>query len=187
MNTELAKLEQWQLWVVAAVGLGLMLAGYQIKKVAFFIIWFLIGWTLMGYLMPVIASFLPDVATNSLFEWLLPLAGGLLLAMLGFSIEKLCVAGACFALVIMITIQYFGTEMQTILVGAIVGVIAAGAAVNLMKPAIILATSVGGAYFLTMALLFLFPQISEATYYWPMLIGGSAIGSIFQFLTTKHS
>lgn len=189
MGTGLFQLEQlssWQYWLVALAGLLLMFAGYRIKKVAFFVLWFLIGWTLMSYLMPVIANFSPEVATNEMFSWLLPFAGGILLAMLGFSIEKLCVAGACFALVIIVTIQYFGTEAQVVLAGAIVGVIAAGAAVALMKPAIILATSVGGAYFLTLSLFYLFPELNYATLYWPLLIGGSALGSVTQFFTTKR-
>lgn len=186
MDIELEKMNAWQLSIVAAVGVGLMLAGYKIKKIAFFIIWFLIGWTLMGYLMPVINSSVPDIATNELYQWLLPLAGGLLLALLGFSIEKLCLGGVAFGLTMIITAQYFGTEMQTLLIGAIIGVVVSGLAVTLMKPAIIIATSVAGAYLLTMALLYLFPEISEEVFYWPMLIGGGAIGSLFQFATTKR-
>lgn len=186
MERELAKLEQWQLWLVAGLSLGLMLAGYRIKKVAFFVIWFLLGMTLVGYLMPWIESLVPAVSEQSLWGWLLPLAGGLLLAFMGFSIEKFCVAGICFGLVLAITVQYFGTEMQTILVGAVVGVIAAGAATMMMKPAIIIATAVAGAYILTLSLILLFPQISESVFYWPMLVGGSVVGTVFQFLTTKR-
>lgn len=186
METEFAKMATWELWVVAAIGLGLMLAGYRVKRVAFFVIWFIIGYTLMGYLLPIINSAMPDIANNELWQWLLPLAAGLLVALLGFSIEKFCLGGICFGLVIMITAQYFGTEMQTILVGAVIGVIVAGAAVMLIKPAIIIATAVAGAYLMTVSLLFLFPDISETIYYWPMLLGASVIGSVFQFLTTKR-
>ncbi|MDO4611592.1 MAG: hypothetical protein Q4B34_01905, partial [Candidatus Saccharibacteria bacterium] len=165
---------------------GLMLAGYKIKKIAFFVIWFVIGWTLMEYLMPIINSAVAEIAANGMMQWLLPLCGGLIVALLGFSIEKLCVGGICFGLVVMITAQYFGTEIQTLIIGAILGVVAAGLAVTLMKPAIIVATSVAGAYLTTMSLISIFPEISEQVFYWPMLIGGSVIGSVFQFLTTRR-
>ncbi len=184
---DFVNMEVWQLWIALALGVGLMLAGLKIKKIAFFFIWFLIGWTLMGYLMPVLNSSVAEIAANSMMQWLLPICGGLLLGLLGFTIEKICVAGICFGLVMMITAQYFGTDMQTLAIGAIVGVVVAGASGALVKPAIIIATSVAGAYLATMALLFLFPGISEQTFYWPMLIGFSAIGSIFQFATSRRS
>ena len=85
-----------------------------------------------------------------------------------------------------ITIQYFGTEMQTLAIGGIIGIIAAGAAVTLMKPATIIATSAAGAYALTIAVLALFPSISKETFYFVILGGLTLIGSVFQFLTTKR-
>ena len=46
-------------------------------------------------------------------------------------------------------------------------IIAAGAAVTLMKPATIIATAVAGAYALTIAILALFPGINKETFYAP--------------------
>ena len=138
------------------------------------------------FLMPTITRISPEVVASDLFQTLIPIAGGLLLALLGFSIEKLCVGGICFALTMVITIQYFGTDMQTLAIGGIIGVIAAGAAVMLMKPATIIATSVAGAYALTIAILALIPGISRETYYFIILGGAAVIGSVFQFLTTKR-
>ncbi len=172
--------------VMGAIGLALMFFGYRIKKAAFFLIWFILGYNLMSFLMPTINNLVPEIATNTLYQTLLPIAGGLLLALMGFSIEKLCVGGICFALVMVITVRYFGTEMQTLAIGGIIGVIAAGTAVTLMKPATIVATAVAGAYAITLATLALFPDISEEVFYFPMLGGLSLLGSVTQFLTTKR-
>ena len=186
MNLDFSSFEIPEMLIMAAVGLALMFFGYRIKKAAFFIIWFILGYNLMGFLMPTINNLVPQIAENTLYQILLPIGGGLLLALLGFSIEKLCVGGICFALVMVITVQYFGTEMQTLAIGGVVGIIAAGAAVMLMKPAVIVATSAAGAYAATMAILALFPDISKETYYFIILGGLTLVGSIFQFLTTKR-
>lgn len=173
---------------VVMLGLGavILLFGYRIKKVAFFIIWFILGYNLMGLLMPWIGSMVPQIIESELYQILLPIAGGLLLAMMGFSIEKLCVGGICFALVMIITVRYFGAEISSLAIGGVVGVIVAGGAVMMMKPAIIIATSVAGAYALTVSILALASGLPFENFYWPMLIGIAAIGAIFQFATTKR-
>ena len=168
------------------VGLAVLLFGYRLKKIAFFIVWFMLGYLGMSYLMPQINNLVPEIAVSELYQNLLPIAGGLLLALMGFSIEKLCVGGICFVLVMLLAVQYFGTDMQTLAIAAVVGVIVAGAAVMLMKPATIIATSAVGAYAITLALMKLVPDISFETYYWPMILGITAIGGVFQFLTTKR-
>ena len=185
IENKFKSLEISELLIMSAVGLAVLFFGYRIKKVAFFIVWFLLGYNLILLLMPTIVHLVPQIAENSLYEWLLPIGGGLLLALLGFSIEKFCVGGICFALTMIIVSRYFGTDMQTLAIGATIGVIAAGAAVALMKPAIIVATSATGAYVLTLTILTL-SQLSFSTFYWPLIIGITVIGSIFQFLTTKR-
>ena len=186
MNEIIQGFETPELIIMLGLGLAVLLFGYRIKKIAFFIIWFILGYNLMNFLMPTINSMSPEIVSSEFYQILLPIAGGLLLALLGFSIEKLCVGGICFVLVMMISIQYFGTEIQTLAISAIIGIVAAGAAVALMKPAIVVATSVAGAYAITLALLMLIPNIDQGIYYWPMLIGLSAVGGIFQFMTTKR-
>ncbi len=186
MNVDFGQYDAWQLWVIAGLGLLVLLFGYRIKKIAFFVIWFLIGYTLMGYLMPTIENFVPQIQGSMLWENLLPIAGGLLLALLGFSIEKICVGGICFALVMMATVQYFGTEPQTLAIGGIIGIVASGAGVALMKPATIIATAAAGAYAMTLALLILIPSIDKTTLYWPMIAGLTVVGSLVQFATTKR-
>lgn len=179
-------LELYELLILIAIGLAVLFFGYRIKKVAFFIIWFLLGYNLMTLLMPTLNNLVPDIAGNNIYQFLLPIAGGVLLAMLGFTIEKLCVGGICFVLTMVITAQYFGTEMSTLAIGAVVGILLAGLAVALMKPAIIVATALAGAYALTLTIFAFFNQISFETYYWPILIGIMAIGALFQYATTKH-
>lgn len=105
---------------------------------------------------------------------------------MGFSIEKLCVGGICFVLVMVMAMNYFGTEVLTLAIAGVIGIIAAGAAVTLMKPATIIATALAGAYALTIALLVLFPQISKEIYYFPAIGIFALIGALFQFSTTKH-
>ena len=187
INIDLSRLQIPEIVVMAIAGLLLLFMGYRIKKVGFFIIWFLIGFNLMGILMPAINSVAPEaVVTSELWQNLLPIAGGLLLAMLGFTIEKICVGGIVFGLILMITSQYFGTDIQTLVIGAIIGVVLAGVAVMLMKPAIIVASSLMGGYVLTITVLTLFKEIDATTFYFPLLIGISAVGIITQFMTTKR-
>lgn len=186
MELNFSSFETPEILIMAGIGLALMFFGYRIKKIAFFLIWFILGYNLTSFLMPTINNVAPEVIKTDLYQALIPIAGGLILALLGFSIEKLCVGGICFALVMVITVRYFGTEMQTLAIGGVVGIIAAGLAVTLMKPAIIIASSVAGAYAITVAILTLIPGIDKNIFYFPILIGLSAIGSIAQFSTTKH-
>ena len=186
INLDLSRLQIPEVIVMAIAGLLLLFFGYRIKKVGFFIIWFLIGFNLMRILMPWINSVAgPAVAESDLWQMLLPIAGGLLLAMLGFSIEKICVAGMVFGIVLMLTTQYFGTEIQTLVIGAIIGVVLAGFAVTMMKPTIIIATALMGAYTLALAI-FKFSAVDPKVFYFPIIIILTAVGSVVQFVTTKH-
>lgn len=175
-----------ELLIMAGLGLALLLFGYRIKKIAFFIAWFILGYNLMAFLMPTLNNMVPQIASNELYQILLPICGGLLLALLGFSIEKLCVGGIVFALTMVVVVRYFGTDIQYLAIGAVVGVILAAIAVMMIKPAIIIATSAVGAYALSVAVLGLIPGIDFGVFYWPIMIGLTAIGSVFQFSTTKH-
>ena len=186
MDLDFTHLEIPELAIMAVAGLAVLLFGYRIKKIAFFIVWFLLGLNLTVYLLPWINSMVPEIANSGLWQNLLPIAGGLLLGLLGFTIEKLCIGGICFALVMLITVQYFGTDIQTLAIGAVIGILLAGVAVMLIKPAIIIATAIAGAYALTSCILVWLPSINPETFYFPILIGLSAVGTIFQFLTSKN-
>ena len=187
INIDLSRIQIPEIILMTIVGVLLLFLGYRIKKFGFFIIWFLIGFNLMGILMPTINKVAPEaVVTSELWQNLLPIAGGLLLAMLGFTIEKICVGGIVFGLTLMITSQYFGTDIQTLAIGGIIGIVLAGAAVMLMKPAIIIASSLMGGYVLTLAIFMWFTGIDRTVFYFPLLIGISAIGSVTQFITTRR-
>ena len=185
MNLDLSNLNTTEVIIVAIVGLLVLLFGYRIKKVAFFIIWFIIGFYLTHLILPNFEHMIPEGVEAGVFYNVLPIGGGLLLAMLGFSIEKLCVGGICFAMVMLITTQYFGTEIQSMVAGGILGIIAAGASVMLMKPAIIVATAVAGAYTVTMAILTLAQNAPHDAIYFPSLIALSIVGAGIQFLSTR--
>lgn len=187
IDIDLSKLNTPELIVMVIFGALLLLFGYRIKKVAFFIIWFLIGFNLMRIIMPWVNSVAgPGVAGSDLWQFLLPVAGGLLLAMLGFTIEKICVAGIVFGTTLMVTSQYFfGTDIQVLVIGAIIGIILAGVAVMLMKPAIIIVSALMGAYVITIAVLH-WANIDAVAYYFPLLLGIAVIGATAQFLTTKR-
>jgi|GEM_PF-650971 len=186
MDLDLTHYETWQMWAVGGAGLALMLIGYKIKKIAFFIIWFLLGYIASGYLLPIINSALPEVAESNFWQGLIPILGGLLLGLMGFMIEKICLGGAIFGLTLLMTAQYFGTEIQTMVIGGIIGAVLGGVAVMMMKPATIIATSIAGGYALTLAILALAPELDAETWFWPMIVGFGALGSLIQFISCKH-
>ena len=186
IDLDLTHYEEWQMWVVGGAGLLLMFFGYKIKKIAFFVVWFLLGYIATGYLMPIINGAVAEIANSDLWQSLLPIGGGLLLALMGFMVEKVCLGGICFGLVVMMTAQYFGTEIQTMAIGGVIGVLAGGLAVMMMKPATIIATSVAGGYALTLAILALAPNLDKEMLFWPMIGGFSLLGAGVQFFTTRH-
>ena len=184
---DLSHYEVWQMWLIGAIGLALIFVGYKIKRVAFFIIWFLLGYIGTGYLMPIINSNLPDIAGSDFWQGLLPILGGLILGLMGFMVEKVCIAGSVFGLTILMTAQYFGTEIQTMTIGGIIGAVLAGFATMMMKPATIVATAVAGAYALTLAVIAIgSSNLNGDELFWPMIIGFSALGSVVQFISCRH-
>lgn len=188
-NFNIATLEPYELIILGAIGIAVLLFGYKIKKAAFFVIWFLIGYVLTNtYLLSLVFQWVPQVNDNpELWNTLIPLAGGLLLALLGFSIEKFCVGGICFATSIIIASKMFGTDMQTLAIGAVIGVVVAGLAVMLLKPATIILTSLIGGYVICLIIFNLVKNLDQSTYFFLITGGLTILGSVFQFITTKHS
>ena len=179
-------LQPYELIFATILGLLMLVAGYRIKKITFFIAWFLIGHYLMStYLMDPINNAVPQIKGDGLWQNLLPIAGGVLLGCLGFTIEKLCVAGITLGVTMMVTTQHFGTEIQTLLIGLVIGVILAGVATAMIKPAYIVTTSALGAYLLTRVLLQIVTAIDLNPYYFLILLAFAAIGIITQFSTSR--
>ena len=173
--------------VVLALILGafVCLFGYRLKKLVVFLAFFLIGYSIMQRLMPVLNSNLPAIAESSFWQVLLPICGGLLLSLLGFSIEKLCVGLLVCFTTIAIGINQFGLSWETVAIAAIIGVILGAIAVNMIKPATIIVTAAVGALVVTGAIFALTTSVSH-DYYTLILIGIAAVGAIFQFTNTKH-
>lgn len=171
--------------LMLAIGLVICLFGYRIKKVTFFLIWFFLGVFLTYYLLPFINTLYPTIASESLYQTLLPLIGGLLLSLLGFSLEKICVSGICFFATLLFTIHHFGIESPSIFIGALIGIILGVLAVRLMKPATIIATAIIGAYIMVFTLFSLFTKIPQS-FFLPVIISVATIGTLIQFLTTKR-
>lgn len=166
------------------IGALLCLFGYRLKRAAFAVAWFYVGFRLITILLPQIYSLIPQIAGETFWEYLLPICGGLLFALLGFSIEKLCIGGIIFILTFTIILENFGTEPLTLGIAAIIGVILGGLSTSIIKPASIIATSAAGSYALT---LFLSPFLNierPNTLY--LFIGITIISALFQFMTTRN-
>lgn len=171
--------------IMACLGVLVLFFGYRVKKIAFFVVWFLLGFNLMKMLMPMINNAVPAIADTEIYQTLLPIAGGAILGMLGFTIEKLCIAGIAFALTMMVTVQYFGTETTTLIIGAVTGIAVSGIAVMMIKPAVIILTAIAGAYAIVTALPNIWHDFNIGDLYWPVLGGLAAVGAVVQFMTTK--
>ncbi len=179
-------MENYQIIISFILGLFVCLFGYKLKKVVFFIAWFLIGYTLMLKLLPIINSNAPVIAESTIYQTLLPIGGGVILSLLGFSIEKFCVSLlVCFS-TIAIGISQFGMSWEVAGISAVIGVILGAFAVRLMKPATIIVTAAAGSMVVTNALLALVTSIPHEPYYIFILIGVAIIGALFQFKNTKH-
>lgn len=177
-------LNTYEVVIFIILGVLVTLFGFRLKKVAFFVLWFLLGYNLVLNFLPTINNLVPQIVGNELWQALLPFAGGLLLGLLGFTIEKICLSLVCFGLVMMIGTRFFGTEIPTLLISGAIGVVVGGASSFIIKPATIFATSIMGAYALTLSILTLSTFFGPTTF-WPFFIGIAVIGSIFQFSTNK--
>ena len=178
-------MEKYEIILGLILGLFICLFGYRLKKIVFFVAWFLIGYMITQSLMPTIITGIPIIADSGLWQTLLPVACGLLLSLIGFMIEKMCVALLCLAATVMFAINQFGWDGQVIIIASIIGVVLAGFAVMLIKPATIIVTSAAGALAVTNSILAIATSLSSDTYHLPILLGVTAVSAIFQFVNTK--
>lgn len=185
IDLQMYNMETYEIVLALILGTFVCLFGYRLKKLVVFLAFFLIGYSIMQRLMPVLNSNLPAIAESSFWQVLLPICGGLLLSLLGFSIEKLCVGLLVCFTTIAIGINQFGLSWETVAIAAIIGVILGAIAVNMIKPATIIVTAAVGALVVTGAIFALTTSVSH-DYYTLILIGIAAVGAIFQFANTKH-
>ncbi len=157
------------------------LFGYKLKKIAFFIIWFIIGYH-VGKLIP------PSVFNNDqIWGFVIPIAIGILFSMIGLSVERLCVALLAGAIGFFLTIDYLGgayTFMPNVLIAVIVAVILGCIAVAAIKPMIIFVTAVGGAYYIGLTLIPLF-GLATVPFFYIITIVSAVFGLGFQFTQNK--
>lgn len=179
-------MENIETFIPILLGIFICLFGYRLKKAVFFIAWFLIGFTITNKLMPTLMSSFPDLFATDFWRFLMPVVGGLLLALLGFSIEKICVALLALFTVIMLGINYYGFDFQVIAIAAVIGVIAAGFSTMLIKPSVILITAIIGASAISTEIFKILPTLSAEDYKLAFFAGSAVIGTVVQFFTTKH-
>ena len=125
--------------VAIIIGLFLLFFGYRVKKIAITVIWFVVGYWL-------VSQFASQIVQDQFWQFLLCCVGGLVLGIFGMTIEKFAVfltVGVTFGMSVM---QNFGpaTDWTLPAIAVAVGVVAGVIAVWLIKPMIIIATSVEG-------------------------------------------
>ena len=122
------ELLKYEALIAIAIGVFLCLFGYRIKKVAFIVIWFIIGYYLASLAMP-------HITDDQTWQQLVPIGIGILTGMLGFSIEKFCIfAVAAFTVSTTIIEAFRMTEIFQIGLAIAAGVIVGCIAVSLIKP-----------------------------------------------------
>ena len=179
-------MDNYEIVLALLLGIFICFFGYRLKKIAFFVAWFLVGYTLLRQFMPWIIDNVPFVANSNLWQGLFPVLGGLLLSLVGFSIEKLCLALLCVAVAIWFGIHQFGNGIPVVAISAIVGVIVGAISVRVIKPATILITAIAGAAVVADAITKLVTEIPREPYELIILAGVALLSTIFQFINTKN-
>lgn len=167
----------------AIIGILLVIAvlfyGYRIKRIAFAIIWFVLGYT-------IIKRILPSSVEGEFLRTLAPVCGGLLLALIGISIERFAVFATVTVTVYSIASSAFGTDTWAgVGICLVIAVIIGAIAVALMKPAIIAATAAAAAHVISLSLISLI-GLAHHPYYLILLVVIAAIGALYQLKNTKH-
>lgn len=178
-NLNLNSFAGYEALIAIAIGVFLCLFGYKLKRVAFVIIWFVIGY----YLMSLIA---PKLTNDPTWQTLLPIAAGVVLGVMGFSLEKLCIfAVATYAVSTTLIDTLMLVEVPHIALAIAAGVIVGCIAIKLIKPLGIITTAFSGAKLIAK---YSIAELALAHYpNFPMiLIAAAAIGIIFQFKSCKH-
>lgn len=172
-------IQQYEAILAIAIGIFLCLFGYRIKKVAFVIIWFIIGYYLMSLAVP-------HITTDPIWSQILPIGAGLILGILGFSIEKFCIfAVATFTVATTIIESFQLTEIWMIALAIGAGVIVGCIATAFIKPLGIITTALSGAKLIakyTVSGL----TLQHEPYFLIILVICFAIGVIFQFKSCRH-
>ena len=169
---------QYEAIIAIIAGIFLCLFGYRIKKVAFIIIWFAIGFFLASLIAP-------KITDNTTWQLIIPIISGLILGMLGFSIEKFCIfAVATFTVSTTIIETFQMNEILPIALAIGAGVIVGCIAVSFIKPLGIITTALSGAKLIAKYSV-LELSLQHQPYFFIILITAFVVGVIFQFKTNK--
>jgi hypothetical protein len=171
-----------ELIIAILIGLLTCFAGYKIKRIAFAIIWFIIGYWL-------VKTYLPNVIDNQFWQWILQVAAGALLSLIGLSIEKLAVSFTAGIVVTFFILQHFGpaTDWTLPAIAIAIGVVTGVVAVSLMKPAIIIYTAFFGANLLSTAIVGFIPAEARFAGLEYILLGAFMVGgAVYQFKSCKN-
>jgi hypothetical protein len=165
--------------IAIIIGVFLCFFGYRVKKIAFTVVWFIIGF----YLMSLVA---PHITSDQTWQTLLPIIAGLAMSLLGFTIERFCIfAAATYAVSTTIIETFQMTEFLPIIFAIAAGVVVGCIAVSFIKPLGIITTSLSGAKLLAKYIISI-ANLSHEPYFYAILIGCFALGVLFQYRTCRH-
>ena len=173
-----------ELIISILIGLLLCFAGYRIKRIAFAIICFVLGYW-------AVKTYLPNLVGDPFWQWILQVAAGAICAFISASAEKLAVGITCAISAFQIVMQQFGPADNWTLfaIAVAIAVVAGCVAVALMKPAVIVFTAIYGANLLSIAIIGLLPADVKTAFpplSWVLLGAFAAGGIIYQFKSTKN-
>lgn len=169
---------------IISIILGLLVCffGYKIKKLAFFIIGFIIGYNL-GLKIP------PEwYVGNDLITMILPFLIGLLLSLVALTAEKICISLIVGVFVFFAAINFQGGVFtaQSIIIAAIAAAIAGCIAGFIVKPASIIATAVIGAYYVGINAIGLEAlNLSYVPFFYIITCVLAVLGMLYQFKRNK--
>ena len=184
MNFDLSFLSGYEAIIAIALGIFLCLFGYKLKRVAFVIIWFAIGY----YLMSMAA---PHITGDPNWQKLLPIVAGVVLGVFGFSLEKLCIfAVATYAISTTLIDSFQITDPLYIALAIAAGIIVGIFAIKLIKPFGIITTAFSGAKLVAKYSLIELATMNHPIQHYPsfmiILLAAAAIGILYQFKSCKH-
>lgn len=172
-------LAQYEAAIAIIAGVFLCLFGYRIKKIAFVLIWFAIGY----YLMSQVA---PNLTSDPVWQQILPIATGLILGILGFSIEKVCIfAVTTFSVATTIIDAFQFNEVLPIAAAIAIGAVCGFIAIAIIKPAGIISTSLSGGKFIAKYVV-ASTSIPHEPWFLIILAVCTGVGILFQFKTCRH-
>lgn len=179
INLDFSSLAGYETLIAIAIGIFLCLFGYKLKRVAYVIIWFAIGY----YLMTLVA---PRFTSDHNWLTILPILSGIILGVFGFSLEKICIFAVATYAVSTTLIDAFQVDNPLFIGLAIAGGVLIGiAAVKFIKPFGIITTAFSGAKLIAKYSLMALP-LTHYPYFLIILLAAAVIGILYQFKSCKH-